>query len=65
MNTGETDAVMQCGDVSGDGRVAINDVILVRDFVAGKVDSLLPVEYGLQVADVDLNDSTLIRSYVL
>ena len=68
--TGETDAVMLWGDVDGNGLVTINDSVLVRDFVIGKINSL-PVEYGLQVADVDgngvvdLNDSTIIRSHVL
>ncbi|WP_051411215.1 cohesin domain-containing protein [Acetivibrio clariflavus] len=58
------------GDVDGNESVRINDAVLVRDYVLGKIDEF-PYEYGMLAADVDgdgnirINDSVLIRDFVL
>ena len=58
------------GDVDGNGSVRINDAVLIRDYVLGKIDEF-PYEYGMLAADVDgngsirINDYVLVRDYVL
>nr|4UYQ_B Chain B, Cellulosomal scaffoldin adaptor protein B [Acetivibrio cellulolyticus] len=58
------------GDVDGNGSVRINDAVLIRDYVLGKINEF-PYEYGMLAADVDGNgsiksiDAVLVRDYVL
>ena len=58
------------GDVDGNGSVRINDAVLIRDYVLGKITEF-PSEYGMLAADVDgngsirINDAVLVRDYVL
>ena len=58
------------GDVDGNGSIRINDAVLIRDYVLGKIDEF-PYEYGMLAADVDgngsirINDSVLVRDYIL
>ena len=58
------------GDVDGNGSVRINDAVLIRDYVLGKINEF-PYEYGMLAADVDgngsirINDAVLVRDYVL
>jgi len=68
--TGEADAVMLWGDVTGDGSFNSIDFLVVRQFLLGMIHSF-PAEYGLQVADVngsgdiDSTDFALMRRYLL
>ena len=58
------------GDVDGNKSVRINDAVLIRDYVLGKIDEF-PYEFGMLAADVDgnksirINDAVLVRDYVL
>ena len=70
LNTGETDAVMLWGDVTGDGNVNSIDFFTIRRFLLGMID-LFPAENGLKVADVNGNgsfeatDFAYMRKYLL
>jgi hypothetical protein len=58
------------GDVDGNGYIWINDYVIIRDYVLGKIDRFTP-KYGNLAADVDgdgkilSNDAILVRDYVL
>jgi hypothetical protein len=62
--------IFKYGDVDGNGYIWINDYVIIRDYVLGKISRFTP-KYGNLAADVNgdgkilSNDAILVRDYVL
>ena len=60
-----SDVTAALGDVDGDGEVSMKDVLLVRKFIAGMVDSIdeSAADYNAD-GSVDMKDVLLIRKFI-